>query len=160
MTGNIDALSKLLASYGKQLEWAYFWVFAERHLEYVTRACTNGRFHMELPSPAKGALLPALNILAHQLENISVSYLKDGDAAYMNQLTAAWNRCVNLRKLRLWNSRVEDTEAIMAVPKANLRVLSIFLRTRISSDDRKKDEKKVKDICRKGCVNVENISIR
>lgn len=86
--GNAAAISNLLASCGNQLDWAYLSGFVEVHLKYVAEASTNARFQLEVPSSG----VPALNLLAHQLDNISV-HLRDEDDADMNQVAAAWNRC-------------------------------------------------------------------
>ena len=133
--GDLDAISKLLVSYGSQLEWAHLGgrITAD-HLRDVTRACTKARFQLYVREME--ALVPALSLVAGQLENIGVS-LTAGDGVYgMNQVTAGWDRCVNLRQLQLWDCSVDHVQAAMATPKLNLEVVSIYLRT--NDDDKKK----------------------
>lgn len=73
MSGDGDAILKLLVSYGDKLDWASLGCFAERNMWIVAKACTNARFHSYMPE--EGALLPVLNLLGHQLEKISVDLM-------------------------------------------------------------------------------------
>lgn len=87
ITGNPDAISRLLVSYGDQLDWAYFRRFKENHIKHVARACRNARFEADIIN--SGVILPALNLLDHQLENLSADLREEnGD---MSELAAAWD---------------------------------------------------------------------
>lgn len=149
--GNADAVSQLLISYGNRLEFASFGGFTENQINAVAVACRNARFQVCMrPSDA---LLPALNVLGDRLENIHV-HLRGhgGNGGNINQVTAAWNRCVDLQQLELLGCTLCQIRAIMATPKVNLKVVSIT----ITADT---DKEKVWDECASGCKNIEKISI-
>lgn len=77
--GNGAAVSRLLASYGNQLEWAYLDGYTEDGTRLVASACEETRFELnesldddDPESLSRNALLPALNV-GKQLEKIFVN---------------------------------------------------------------------------------------
>lgn len=153
MEGRSAALSKLFASYRNQLEWAYLPGFKEDHIKDVAVACKNARFH--LFESSRKRLLTALNLLGPRLEMISVDLWNQLVDVHMSQFTAAWNRCVNLRKLSLDDCTIEGLEAVMATPKLTLKVISIELY--LGATDA--DKKKARELCAERCINSEEISL-
>jgi len=155
-TYRYEQISKLLCSYGEQLEFAYLYNMYESELCNVVNACKNCRFHFGSSyAPLRiFPILPSLRILGHQLESTHIYYgYLDLEERYSNQMTSVWNECVNLRRLHVEDCNVEDMKAITASPKIHLEELDIRMRHL-----EKNVVKEVLDICSSGCKNVQNLT--
>jgi len=141
------AITRLISSYGAQLEWAHLRDFPEDQLKLIVEACTNAAFHVDVSRP--GALFPALRTVGKQLDVIRVYPTQHEPVT--DVLTEAWNNCVNLREVELFLTTVDQLKAIMASPKPNLKVLSLKLDMRADIGT----AKDVMDICAGSCSIVE-----
>jgi len=62
------AVSRLLASYGDQLEYALLYELDEYQINDVAVACPNARFHLNIPCEDLSS--PTLNLIGHRLVNL------------------------------------------------------------------------------------------
>lgn len=102
-----DALCRLLASYGKQLEWAYLKNMNESQYNVLKVACPNARFYAYITGYGYHLLASTLNVLGPQLSELFLGPEHQHDFAvsrnhdYSNW-TRAWNKAIKLRELRIY----------------------------------------------------------
>lgn len=144
-------ISRLLASYGDQLEYCVVEDMNEGEITTIASACKNVRFSVRMYSHTDN-ISRTLKFLRSQLEKIEIEVEVDDDESYdYNDFRKAWNECVNIRYLEFHNCNIEHAKAIMAIPKKN------FTELHISPPHGMEEEvKKLLDIFAEGTVAVED----
>lgn len=120
------SLSKLLASYGDQLQLAEIPCLNEVQWNSVMSVCTKARFHVAalgLSVLDPYSLLPSLNIVGLQLEKVRV-----GGRIFAGNITEfshAWSKCDNLRELHIQVPNTEHIRAVFSTPKPQLKKMHL-----------------------------------
>lgn len=119
---NMGALSKCLASYENQLEYAEILSsnMNTEQLRGVVAKCTKGRFKLVFEEYIDHEYL---NILGKQLKNVEIGRINK-----RIDLRSAWNLCANLEDLLVHEpTRLRDVEALLASPKLFLKQIILDL---------------------------------
>lgn len=152
-------ISNLLTSYGDQLEYCHAESMNEGELTSITSACKNVRFSATLLA-SNG--MDTLNILGSRLEVLNVTYrsfwldyLFCGESIYFGEwfVSNPWNKCVNIRTLKIDNCSIQHARTIMATPKVHLKILNISIADRMQENE----VKTMLDIFSKGTGGVEKL---
>ena len=92
-----DDISKLLASYGGQLDYCTVENMNECELARITSACKNARFSVTVCSSSGSYVV--LKVVRGQLDKLRV--LQDGGLCDFGELKSACNECVNIRDVEI-----------------------------------------------------------
>jgi len=150
-SGHNPAVSRLLASYGCNLEYSHLHCIGEDGIRDVVTACPNARFHL---SDGYGypLSLSSMNIIGPRLESLTLGYTDAvGIGGDLVEWTRAWDKCVNLRHLKFKPRSADDIQAVFSTPKRHLVSIELTL---IGGFDRE-DVKKVVQQCANGTKCVE-----
>jgi len=99
----ISALSQLLTSYGKQLEYASVFDFPELELKTLVEACPNAEFELVVKHTC---LLTALQILGLQLK---MAIIHNTKGVYKHEeLARGWKSCSNLDDISFIMSEISE----------------------------------------------------
>jgi len=145
-----EGIAMLLSSYGDQLEYCHVEYMDESEVTIITSVCKNARFSAIVSSVH--AMYLTLKVLAYRLNKMKYSPVyEDRDFLNYEDLTNAWNACVNIGDLSLRGCSIELMKAIMASPKQHLKVLHVDSAFVLEE----KEVKTLLDVASRGTVGVE-----
>jgi len=132
-------ITRLLASYGHQLEYALLFRLTEHQINYVAIACPKARFHVSVGADLLRLPHSSLNLIGPRFEWATIYSSEplgiDGGLA---EGTNVLSQCVNLRHLELHSPTFEDVQAIFSTPKPNLDSVVLHIRFTFEREDMRK----------------------
>ncbi len=116
------ALAECIASYGKQLEYAFLPDMNQSQLEAVVTACPNASFHMSIEEMSHGY---SLKLVGSRLEKAVL--FTDG-VKYFRRLTKGWNACPNVKNVVFMEEvSLSYVKAMFTKPKPALMKLELVI---------------------------------
>lgn len=123
-----ERISECIASYGKQLEYAYLWDMTSAQLSRIKSACPAARFAACVMG---GDLRSSLDILGDQLKEISAKFAPNWTEEEGEVLlsTVHWDASRDLREASFFGElSISDIRTFMQAPKPLLTYLELKLR--------------------------------